>query len=74
MAEWCSLSVGIDCISPWLILENFSKQVRQVSMTNILGRVGPILKRRDGADGFSRLLPVLPSVGLWLCQCTLCFK
>lgn len=45
-----------------------------MSIPKIFVRVGPILKQRDGADGFSRLLPVLPSVSLWLCQCTSCFE
>lgn len=43
-------------------------------MVNILGRAGSISKWRGGADDFLRLLPVLPSVSLWLCQWTLWFK
>lgn len=52
VAGRCSLALEQTGLVDGLFLKDSCKQVRQVSMTNILGRIGPILKQRDGADGF----------------------
>lgn len=67
VARQSSLSSGIHCTNV-LFLKDSNKQVTQMSMANILGRVGSISKWRGGANDFLRLLPVLLSVSLWLCQ------
>lgn len=48
---WCSLALEQTGLVECLFLKDSLKQVRQVSMTNILGRIGPIFKQRDGAGG-----------------------